>query len=144
MQPCPRKKNGFPCNDVEKCRVCRLYHTSPEHKAAWDAIPAPAEVTAKAGTVLKKMLAELGLEASEGKCQCNNRAAMMDAKGPQWCREHREEIIRWLKEEAAKRTWSNVLKAAVMSMKPGVFQPNITDPFGSLIDEAIRRSEVTE
>ena len=91
------------------------------------------------GTELKKLLGSLGLTTTDD-CKCNSRAAEMDRKGAQWCREHRDEIIGWLKEEAAKRSWRDVA-GAVLKAATGEFRPSILDPFGSLVDEAIRRSD---
>lgn len=54
------------------------------------------------GTELKKLLRMVGITASPG-CSCNKRAALMDSKGIQWCKDNTDEIVSWLKEEASKR-----------------------------------------
>jgi hypothetical protein len=54
------------------------------------------------GTELKKLLQTIGITATPG-CSCNKRAATMDAKGADWCEAHIDEVVSWLREEAAKR-----------------------------------------
>jgi len=54
------------------------------------------------GTILKKMLARLGLRVRPG-CKCNQRAAQMDRLGPDWCERNIDTILDWLEEEAAPR-----------------------------------------
>lgn len=57
------------------------------------------------GTELKKLLAKVGITATEG-CSCNSRARRMDemeAREPGWCEAHLDEIVGWLREEATKR-----------------------------------------
>lgn len=71
-----------------------------------DPRPAPPRQTAKAGpgTELKKLLAgwPLYLKTSEG-CSCNRHAAQMDAWGCDECERRIDEIVGWLRDEAAKR-----------------------------------------
>ena len=55
-----------------------------------------------AGTALKSLLARIGINASEG-CACSSRARIMDRNGIAWCESHIEEIVAWLRDEAAKR-----------------------------------------
>jgi len=38
-------------------------------------------------------------------CGCRVRIAQMNAWGPDGCREHLEEIVGWLLEEAQRRGW---------------------------------------
>lgn len=54
------------------------------------------------GTELKKMLAKIGITATPT-CSCNSRAAIMDEKGVQWCKDNTDTIVSWLREEATKR-----------------------------------------
>ena len=54
------------------------------------------------GTELKKLLKRVGIVASPN-CQCNARAAKMNAQGIAWCEEHFEEIVGWLQDEAKSR-----------------------------------------
>jgi hypothetical protein len=54
------------------------------------------------GTELKRLLARLGT-VSESGCACDARAAEMDRRGPEWCRENIELIAGWLVEGAERR-----------------------------------------
>jgi hypothetical protein len=54
------------------------------------------------GSVLKKMLARLGINAA-GNCRCSRRAAEMDRQGPDWCAANVATIVDWLAEEAGRR-----------------------------------------
>lgn len=54
------------------------------------------------GTELKKILAKLGIRASED-CSCNRRSQYMDEQGIQWCKDNLETIVGWIEEEAQKR-----------------------------------------
>lgn len=55
------------------------------------------------GTELKAILKNwFGVEAKLG-CKCNARARQMDARGCDWCEANIDEIVGWLREEAAKR-----------------------------------------
>jgi hypothetical protein len=54
------------------------------------------------GTQLKKLLSKVGIKATEN-CSCNARAKLMNAHGVEWCEQHVDEIVGWLKEEAGKR-----------------------------------------
>lgn len=54
------------------------------------------------GTELKKVLKKIGIEATPD-CACNARAVQMDFNGSEWCKENKELILDWLKEEADRR-----------------------------------------
>lgn len=54
------------------------------------------------GTELKKLLAKIGITATPD-CSCNARARLMDERGIEWCEQNLDEIVGWLREEAAKR-----------------------------------------
>ena len=55
------------------------------------------------GAQLKAVLRDwLGITATPT-CSCNARARTMDANGCDWCEEHLDEIVGWLREEAGKR-----------------------------------------
>ena len=56
-----------------------------------------------AGTALKALLSNLGLNADEKGCKCKSRAAHMDAAGCDWCEANEDTILGWLREEATKR-----------------------------------------
>ena len=76
------------------------------------------------GTHLKNMLALIGIREKEKGCKCGHWQKKMDKGGPQWCREHRDEILDHLAKEAKKRGLPFVRLAA-----------------DKLLDLAIRRSE---
>jgi hypothetical protein len=44
-------------------------------------------------------------ESPTSDCQCNSRIVQMNAWGPAGCREHRDEIVDWLVDEATNRGW---------------------------------------
>jgi len=54
------------------------------------------------GTELKKLLSKIGIVASP-KCSCTQRMHIMNKQGVQWCKDHIEEIVNWLEQEAQKR-----------------------------------------
>ena len=54
------------------------------------------------GTYLKNMLSLIGIRAKEKGCKCAHMEKKMN-KGPQWCRDHREEILDHLAKESKKR-----------------------------------------
>lgn len=65
--------------------------------------PRPSSSAARGGcgTELKKLLALLGI-VPKG-CNCNAHVRRMDLLGPDWCSAEIEQIVGWLREEAAKR-----------------------------------------
>ena len=60
------------------------------------------ETTQGVGTELKKLLSYINIKATPN-CSCNKRARYMDEKGIDWCKNHKDLICDWLKEEAKKR-----------------------------------------
>ena len=76
------------------------------------------------GTHLKNMLAAFGIKAKEKGCKCGHWQKKMDKNGPQWCRDHKDEILDHLAKEAKKRGLPFVKLAA-----------------SKLLELAIRRSE---
>ena len=71
----------------------------PGHEPQPAAPPAP---THGPGTELKKLLSRVGITATPN-CSCNARARTMDERGCDWCEANLDEIVGWLREEAAKR-----------------------------------------
>lgn len=120
--------------------------------------PRPAP-TYGAGSEMKKLLRELDVPSAW--CEsCSQKAATMDANGVQWCRDNREIIVEWLREaeqnfarDAAKQngrepTPQEIVKARnAQRWRTGWAAAkrfvwiNPLDPFGSFVDEAIRRAE---
>lgn len=102
-----------PLDPLDPCASCPLDRwgqwmrcepdaTAPADPAQGFPTPVNPSKPAGVGTILKSTLAKFFIEAGPG-CQCNARAAQMDQLGPDWCQEHLEEIVGWLKEEAARR-----------------------------------------
>lgn len=63
------------------------------------------------GTELKKLLGAIGIVADEN-CQCNKRAKLMNIWGCDECEQRTDEIVGWLREEAAARGLPFVAAAA--------------------------------
>jgi hypothetical protein len=63
------------------------------------------------GCQLKRILS-WALITPVGDCRCNERAAEMNRRGPDWCQENADTIVGWLREEAAARGLSFVEIAA--------------------------------
>lgn len=91
------------------------------------------------GTALRGLLSRLGLQADKS-CQCDKRAAQMDAWGLAGCLEHRAEIVAWLNEEAAKIRLPQKTRAGVKAIGLGLVI-NPLSPGEWLLDEALRRAE---
>ena len=71
------------------------------------------------GTELKRLL-RLFLLKPIGACKCNQRAQLMDIQGPDWCQEHLEEIVGWLREEATNRKLPFMDSAARILIKKAI------------------------
>ena len=98
-----------------------------------DVTPAPS-----VGSELTLLLAELGLRYKPD-CGCHAKAMAMDAWGPEGCVGTRELIIAWLEEAYETAGWLETIRAGWR----GAWTLNPLDPFGSLLDEAMRRAEAT-
>jgi hypothetical protein len=68
---------------------------------------------------LKKLLKKIGITATPN-CSCNARARTMDEKGCDWCEANIDEIVGWLREEAAKRGLPFVDMAGRMLVKRAI------------------------
>lgn len=99
MKYCIFKQDG----GVQRCDVCGATFSTPGRIRA---VCGVERVTKKpeggVGTELKKLLGWLGIKASAN-CKCNSKAAFMDYKGPDWCRENSGEVIGWLRDAARDR-----------------------------------------
>lgn len=136
----------------DSCKVCWKYENKPEYRELWDTSPPrpdsnKASVAAQAtpcagcpGTELKSLLASWGI--TENNCECNHRAALMNTWGVEGCRQHLNEIVQWLKVEAAKRGWLTRLQAGWGAVRQvGI---RLTDPYTSLVSLAIQKAEEKE
>ena len=93
------------------------------------------------GTELKSLFGELGL-VGKGCGSCNDRAWLMNVWGAQGCREHRDEILGWLREQQAKLGWLETLAAgARLATVSLVHQVGPAGVASWLVDELIRRAE---
>lgn len=90
------------------------------------------------GSHLKLLLSNVGL-VDDGKCGCKELSELMDMWGPKGCQENRTFILDKLKENAKSLGWYEKLRVGALFIQEPWFK--ITDRFGSLVDESIRRSE---
>jgi hypothetical protein len=163
--PESRPREGVPYVEGE-CRLCWLMVNNEQYKALWNGLPIPPKpeelrpVSIRTdriqssikivenkkegpGTELKVLLASLGLTA--GGCQCDAHAQKMNNWGTEGCKEHKEEILSWLRAEQKKRGWRDFLLAGRNALLTGlVTKVKILDPAPGLLEEAIRRAEAHE
>jgi len=93
------------------------------------------------GSQLWRLLESLGVKHNPT-CPCLGFAEQMNAWGVAGCREHRAEIVDHMRTHAKSYGWGTVATAAAKAVLTGVaFRLSILDPYGSLVDEAIRRAE---
>jgi len=96
------------------------------------------------GTELKELLESIGIK-EDPSCDCNARMEQMDRWGVNGCRQNRETIVGWLKEGKDRWGWREKLKAAIRATTNGLaFQLSLTNPYGSLVDNAISLAEKSE
>lgn len=112
------------------------------------------------GTELKKLLKEMGIEASS-RCACNARALQMDQWGVEGCEENFEQVVDWLQtgsdrwiaeviqdgDEEKRVTWTDKIKKklqiATSAITSGLaFKLNPLKPYDSLVRESIRRAKL--
>lgn len=120
------------------CVCGRVYATSRSKPTLQEpALSAPADGP---GTELKAMLAEIGVEAWEG-CGCESLADDMNRWGAEGCREHRQTIVSHLKRKAGELPLLDLVKTPARVLRGSWAEAiSILDPWGSLVDEAIRRA----
>jgi hypothetical protein len=93
------------------------------------------------GSQLWKLLESLGVKHKVD-CGCLGRAEQMNAWGVAGCRASRADIVAWMLAGKDDYGWSTIVKAGGMAVLTGVaWRLSILDPYGSLVDEAIRRAE---
>lgn len=104
------------------------------------------------GTELKALLASWGLTSKDfDGCGCDDAAREMDRLGSVGVREAKAKFIAMLAENAKRLNWKGKLSIAsklgaqwvtdAVAQRPW-FNP--LDPYGSLIDEAVRRAEAKD
>lgn len=93
------------------------------------------------GSQLWRLLAELGIQ-HKPTCSCLSLAARMNAWGAAGCRMARDEICKAMRHNAKEYGWRDVARAAAAAVTQGIgWRLDITDVYGSLVDEAIRLAE---
>lgn len=100
------------------------------------------------GTELKKILESVGVNPSP-ECTCNQMASQMNLWGVDGCREHRQDIIKAIKDNQAKWGWSSFFTTAGTAvwkaMSTGLWRElSVSDIHGSLVDLAIKRASTNE
>lgn len=107
------------------------------HLGPADAVPIAG---AGPGRELAMLLAQLRAGSMGPSCQ--GRAEQMNRWGAAGCREHRAEIIAWLKESYDKASRLDVFMCGLHAMRLGViWRLRRRDLLGSLVDLAIKRAE---
>lgn len=156
-----RHLQGEVCEAIEGCSA-RAGHAAPFWKVLvwrqlgcplglWDLPPeqlpdaerAQAMPLGGPGTELKAMLAELGIHDWHD-CGCSDMAAQMDLWGVAGCEENRPGIVLHLQTKARERGWGDLLAAGWRSVTSGILlRLSLSDLYGSLVDEAIRRATIS-
>lgn len=149
---CERCEVGQPEKEGD-CHLCWLYHNVRKYRVHWGGpeegpdLPIPKrgggtrQTPSGPGTELKHLLASIGITEASG-CGCGAKAAEMNRWGVAGCKEHRAEIIAWLREQQQKAGWAATLTAGINAVAAGLWL-NPLDLLGSLVDEAIRRASRT-
>jgi hypothetical protein len=92
------------------------------------------------GSELWRLLSELGIR-HKPTCSCLGLAERMNAWGPAGCRLSRAEIVEAMRGNAKEYGWLDVGRAAAKALTRGIgWRLDLADVYGSLVDEAIRRS----
>lgn len=94
----------------------------------------------RVGDELTALLADLGIHDSAG-CDCKKKATALNALGIDGCKERRAEIVAWLQEASGARGWWEKIAAGWRLLGEQWF--SVADPYGSIVDEAIRRASVS-
>ena len=131
---CGRIVIGQFTNLIANCRVAKQ----------GDPPPQSYQTQAGPGTELKKILASLGASVVK-ECTCELLAAQMNHWGIAGCREHRAEIVEHLEKAAGELGRYEQVKAMLLAFATGIaWSIDIADPFGSLVDQAIKQASVPE
>lgn len=93
------------------------------------------------GSQLWRLLKSLGVRHTPT-CPCLGFAERMNAWGVAGCRLARAEIVEHMRTHAQAYGWGTFVQAAGRAVLTGLaWRIDLTDPYGSLVDEAIRRAE---
>ena len=97
-----------------------------------------------AGDKLHGLISSIGVKRVGGCVSCGEMLGKMNAWGITGCRENRAEIVAHLKAAYRETSWADFAAASAKAIASGLaFKINPLDPFGSLVDEAIRLAEVS-
>ena len=93
------------------------------------------------GSQLWRLLSSLKIHHTPT-CDCLTLAERMNALGPVGCRRERADLVAQMRTNASAYGWGAVAIAAGRAVVTGlVLHINPLDPYGSLLDEAIRRAD---
>lgn len=96
------------------------------------------------GSELWRLLESLGIQHTPT-CGCLGFAEQMNAWGVAGCRLARAEIVEHMRTRAPAYGWATFMHAAGRALLTGLaWRIDLTDPYGSLVDEAIRRAEADQ
>lgn len=123
--------------------ICQGINITPEkaakYRANWTRVASQQPRSKGAGDHLKEIIAIVGGKMRHD-CGCEDMARKMNEWGPDGCRENRQTVTDKLRENAAKLGWWEMVVIGAALVQEPWFNP--LDPAGSMVDEAIRRTEV--
>lgn len=151
----PARDDGWRRMRCERCGLTSGYTPHPPEKIFVDVECGVGRGLVVGESVIVRPQAGVGMEMLEllhslgaephSSCNCAARAAEMNVWGIAGCREHREEIVGWLREAYAHTTWIDRMRAAGNAVLLGLaFKLDWNDPIPGILDEAIRRTEAKE
>lgn len=90
------------------------------------------------GSNLWRLLESIGIRHTAN-CPCLEWAERMNVWGPIGCRLARKEIVDHMRSSSSNYGWGDIAIAVVKVVESGLARRlSVTDPYGSLLDEAIR------
>ncbi len=90
------------------------------------------------GSCMWKILDSIGIKHTAN-CSCLDWAERMNAWGPDLCNKNRKQIIEHMKLSSKNYGWGDVARAIRKAIENKlIYKLNPLDPFGSLLNEAIR------
>ena len=99
----------------------------------------PVRKTQGPGTEFETLAAEIGVTMTKN-CTCAQLKNSMNRLGVAGCQRHRATLAAAVKKNYATMSWT----AAIRAGWKAVWLVNPLDPFGSLVDEAVRRAEIKD
>lgn len=96
------------------------------------------------GSQLWRLLASLGIE-HKPTCSCLDLAEEMNRLGVEGCRREHKRLAQQMRVNAAQYGWGDVVQAAKRAMLSGlIWQINLTDLYGGLLEFAVHRAELVQ